>query len=177
MFETDANGLCSYATHIYQAGVAAVIVPVGATEQHGPNGLIGTDHITAEVMNPCTKNVCFHKSTIVRCFYTIKQDGNEGRVGNHLFLSAMGAVYRRAITLSIFVYFSKERLSWAHRSTSRPQLCDNASLLEGGEGRKNFDTGLEGYGSDRDRSMEVVRHRTIASNADECIPSHLCLPL
>lgn len=32
-----------------QSGSAVVIVPVGATEQHGPNGLIGTDHITAEV--------------------------------------------------------------------------------------------------------------------------------
>lgn len=32
-----------------QTGAAAVVVPVGATEQHGPNGLIGTDHMTAEV--------------------------------------------------------------------------------------------------------------------------------
>ncbi|CAM9750628.1 unnamed protein product, partial [Scytosiphon promiscuus] len=31
-------------------GTAAVIVPVGATEQHGPNGLIGTDHMTAEAV-------------------------------------------------------------------------------------------------------------------------------
>ena len=25
-----------------------IIVPVGSTEQHGPNGLIGTDHLDAE---------------------------------------------------------------------------------------------------------------------------------
>ncbi|CAM9267162.1 unnamed protein product, partial [Sphacelaria rigidula] len=31
-------------------GSAAVIVPLGATEQHGPNGLIGTDHMTAEAV-------------------------------------------------------------------------------------------------------------------------------
>ncbi|CAM9582876.1 unnamed protein product [Laminaria digitata] len=35
---------------IAKAGTAPVIVPVGATEQHGPNGLIGTDHMTAEAV-------------------------------------------------------------------------------------------------------------------------------
>ncbi|CAM9499098.1 unnamed protein product, partial [Hapterophycus canaliculatus] len=33
-----------------KTGAAAAIVPVGATEQHGPNGLIGTDHMTAEAV-------------------------------------------------------------------------------------------------------------------------------
>eukprot|EP00752_Nemacystus_decipiens_P008909 g7954.t1 len=35
---------------VAETGTAAVIVPVGATEQHGPNGLIGTDHMTAEAV-------------------------------------------------------------------------------------------------------------------------------
>ncbi len=30
-----------------------VIVPIGATEQHGPNGLIGTDAICAETLVTC----------------------------------------------------------------------------------------------------------------------------
>lgn len=34
----------------YLAKSRAVIVPIGSTEQHGPNGLIGTDAITAEAM-------------------------------------------------------------------------------------------------------------------------------
>ncbi|CAN0334309.1 unnamed protein product [Ectocarpus fasciculatus] len=38
-----------------ETGKAAVIVPVGATEQHGPNGLIGTDHMTAEAV---ARGVC-----------------------------------------------------------------------------------------------------------------------
>ena len=29
-------------------GVRGIIVPIGSVEQHGPNGLIGTDHLTAE---------------------------------------------------------------------------------------------------------------------------------
>ena len=28
----------------------AIIIPIGSTEQHGPNGLIGTDAICAEVV-------------------------------------------------------------------------------------------------------------------------------
>eukprot|EP00903_Cladosiphon_okamuranus_P010444 g9880.t1 len=35
---------------VSETGKAAVVVPVGATEQHGPNGLIGTDHMTAEAV-------------------------------------------------------------------------------------------------------------------------------
>jgi creatinine amidohydrolase len=27
-----------------------IIVPIGSVEQHGPNGLIGTDHLCAEVV-------------------------------------------------------------------------------------------------------------------------------
>jgi creatinine amidohydrolase len=34
----------------YLAGAKGVIVPIGSTEQHGPNGLIGTDAICAEVI-------------------------------------------------------------------------------------------------------------------------------
>jgi creatinine amidohydrolase len=34
----------------YLARSRAVILPIGSTEQHGPNGLIGTDAITAEAM-------------------------------------------------------------------------------------------------------------------------------
>ena len=31
-------------------GSAGIIVPIGSVEQHGPNGLIGTDHLCAEVV-------------------------------------------------------------------------------------------------------------------------------
>lgn len=48
-----SNGL--FLVRLGQTGTAVVIVPVGATEQHGPNGLIGTDHITAEV---CVQQCC-----------------------------------------------------------------------------------------------------------------------
>lgn len=34
----------------YLAKSRGVIVPIGSTEQHGPNGLIGTDHLCAEVV-------------------------------------------------------------------------------------------------------------------------------
>jgi len=34
----------------YLTGAKGVIVPIGSTEQHGPNGLIGTDAICAEVI-------------------------------------------------------------------------------------------------------------------------------
>ena len=34
----------------YLRGSQGVIVPVGSVEQHGPNGLIGTDHLCAEVV-------------------------------------------------------------------------------------------------------------------------------
>jgi creatinine amidohydrolase len=27
---------------------SGIILPIGSVEQHGPNGLIGTDHLTAE---------------------------------------------------------------------------------------------------------------------------------
>ncbi len=32
-------------------GTDGIIVPIGSTEQHGPNGLIGTDHLCAEVVS------------------------------------------------------------------------------------------------------------------------------
>jgi len=32
----------------YLESSTAVVVPIGSTEQHGPNGLIGTDAICAE---------------------------------------------------------------------------------------------------------------------------------
>ena len=32
----------------YLRGSAGIIVPIGSVEQHGPNGLIGTDHLDAE---------------------------------------------------------------------------------------------------------------------------------
>jgi creatinine amidohydrolase len=32
----------------YLRGSVGIIVPIGSTEQHGPNGLIGTDHLDAE---------------------------------------------------------------------------------------------------------------------------------
>ncbi|CAM9632889.1 unnamed protein product [Ascophyllum nodosum] len=35
---------------IAETSTCPIIVPVGATEQHGPNGLIGTDHMTAEAV-------------------------------------------------------------------------------------------------------------------------------
>ena len=34
----------------YLRGSVGIIVPVGSVEQHGPNGLIGTDHLCAEVV-------------------------------------------------------------------------------------------------------------------------------
>ena len=34
----------------YLTASKAMIVPIGSTEQHGPNGLIGTDAICAEVI-------------------------------------------------------------------------------------------------------------------------------
>lgn len=36
--------------HLARGGPAAqgIVVPIGSVEQHGPNGLIGTDHLTAE---------------------------------------------------------------------------------------------------------------------------------
>jgi creatinine amidohydrolase len=34
----------------YLRGSAGIIVPIGSVEQHGPNGLIGTDHLCAEVV-------------------------------------------------------------------------------------------------------------------------------
>ncbi|MCW5771445.1 MAG: creatininase family protein [Rhodospirillaceae bacterium] len=34
----------------YLAGNRAIIMPIGSTEQHGPNGMIGTDAITAEAV-------------------------------------------------------------------------------------------------------------------------------
>ena len=36
------------AAHI--ARTPGIIVPVGSTEQHGPDGLIGTDHLCPEVI-------------------------------------------------------------------------------------------------------------------------------
>ena len=32
------------------ASSPGIIVPVGSTEQHGPDGLIGTDHLCPEVI-------------------------------------------------------------------------------------------------------------------------------
>ena len=32
----------------YLRASRGVIIPIGSTEQHGPNGLIGTDHLDAE---------------------------------------------------------------------------------------------------------------------------------
>ena len=34
----------------YLATWRGIIIPIGSTEQHGPNGLIGTDHLDAEVV-------------------------------------------------------------------------------------------------------------------------------
>ncbi len=34
----------------YLTRATGVIIPIGSTEQHGPNGLIGTDHLCAEVV-------------------------------------------------------------------------------------------------------------------------------
>lgn len=48
-----------------QTGAAPVIVPVGATEQHGPNGLIGTDHMTAEVRGCCAPPDAAHDQSAV----------------------------------------------------------------------------------------------------------------
>ncbi|MFQ3622083.1 MAG: creatininase family protein [Acetobacteraceae bacterium] len=42
---------CTWAeVEAYLAGSTGIIVPVGSTEQHGPNGLIGTDAICAEAV-------------------------------------------------------------------------------------------------------------------------------
>ncbi|RDJ27735.1 creatininase family protein [Bosea caraganae] len=35
-----------------------IIIPIGATEQHGPNGLIGTDHLCAEFVAKGVGEVC-----------------------------------------------------------------------------------------------------------------------
>jgi creatinine amidohydrolase len=43
--------LCTWAeVEAYLAGSDGIIVPIGSTEQHGPNGLIGTDAICAEAV-------------------------------------------------------------------------------------------------------------------------------
>ena len=43
--------LCTWAeVEAYLEGAQGVIVPIGSTEQHGPNGLLGTDAICAEVI-------------------------------------------------------------------------------------------------------------------------------
>jgi creatinine amidohydrolase len=43
--------LCTWAeVEAYLAQSAGIIVPIGSTEQHGPNGLIGTDAICAEAV-------------------------------------------------------------------------------------------------------------------------------
>ena len=34
----------------YLATSKAILIPIGSTEQHGPNGLIGTDAICAEII-------------------------------------------------------------------------------------------------------------------------------
>ena len=34
----------------YLRGKDAIVIPTGATEQHGPNGLIGTDHLIADAL-------------------------------------------------------------------------------------------------------------------------------
>ena len=34
----------------YLRGSIGIIVPIGSVEQHGPNGLVGTDHLCAEVV-------------------------------------------------------------------------------------------------------------------------------
>ncbi|MBM3569395.1 MAG: creatininase family protein [Alphaproteobacteria bacterium] len=34
----------------YLGGASGIVMPIGSTEQHGPNGLIGTDAITAEAI-------------------------------------------------------------------------------------------------------------------------------
>ena len=43
--------LCTWQeVEAYLAKSRAIILPIGSTEQHGPNGLIGTDAITAEAI-------------------------------------------------------------------------------------------------------------------------------
>ena len=43
--------LCTWAeVGAYLEGSAGIIVPIGSTEQHGPNGLIGTDSVCAEAI-------------------------------------------------------------------------------------------------------------------------------
>jgi creatinine amidohydrolase len=42
--------MTSPAVEAYLARSRGIIIPVGATEQHGPDGLIGTDHLCAEAI-------------------------------------------------------------------------------------------------------------------------------
>jgi creatinine amidohydrolase len=43
--------LCTWQeVETYLGGANGILVPIGSTEQHGPNGLIGTDFITAEAI-------------------------------------------------------------------------------------------------------------------------------
>jgi len=43
--------LCTWdEVRVYLTGSRGVIVPIGSTEQHGPNGLVGTDSICAEAI-------------------------------------------------------------------------------------------------------------------------------
>lgn len=42
--------MTSPAVAAYLADRQGIVIPVGATEQHGPDGLIGTDHLCAEVI-------------------------------------------------------------------------------------------------------------------------------
>ena len=35
----------------YLRSSRGIIIPIGSTEQHGPNGLIGTDHLDAEFVS------------------------------------------------------------------------------------------------------------------------------
>src|SRR5436190_23956629 len=43
--------LCTWAeVEAYLKTSAGIVMPIGSTEQHGPNGLIGTDAICAEVI-------------------------------------------------------------------------------------------------------------------------------
>ena len=43
--------LCTWAeVEDHLKNSTGIIVPIGSTEQHGPNGLIGTDALTAELI-------------------------------------------------------------------------------------------------------------------------------
>jgi creatinine amidohydrolase len=42
--------MTSPAVAAYLEGNSGIVVPVGSTEQHGPDGLIGTDHLCAQVI-------------------------------------------------------------------------------------------------------------------------------